>query len=95
MRLPVYFDAQMLSLAILEEETMNREDVKQYDMVRLVDGRVGVVVDFWGNGPLFEFEYAVDEENDDWVQETCNFDDIVEILDSRRKIPESSIGLCC
>ena len=44
---------------------MNREDVKQYDMVRLVDGRVGVVVDFWGNGPLFEFEYAVDEENDD------------------------------
>ena len=37
----------------------------------------------------FEFEY-IDNEGD-WAQETCNFDDIVEILDSQRKIPELSI----
>lgn len=74
---------------------MKREDIKEYDMVKLADGRVGVVVDMWSGGNQFEFEYIVDEEDNYWEEETCNFDDIVEVLDPQRKIPESSIWLFC
>ncbi len=64
---------------------MKREEVKEFDMVKLKDGRIGVVVDMWSGGNQFEFEYIVDEENQHWEEETCKFDDIVEVLDSQKK----------
>ena len=72
---------------------MTWKDFNEYDAVRLKDGRDGVIADIVPGFNSFEFEY-IDNEYD-WAQETCNFDDIVEILDSRRKNPESSIGLYC
>lgn len=75
------------------EPPMTWKDFNEYDAVRLKDGRDGVIADMVPGFNSFEFEY-IDNEGD-WAQETCIFDDIVEILDLRRKIPESSIGLCC
>lgn len=65
---------------------MKREDVKQYDLARLSDGRDGVIVEFWGNGPMFEFEFSPDADDKEyWEQETCDLADVVEILDSLTK----------
>lgn len=65
---------------------MTWKDFNEYDTVRLKDGRDGVIVDMVPGFNSFEFEY-IDNERD-WAQETCNLDDIVEILDSRREMAQ-------